>query len=93
MKLARVLGSVWGEIKAEGLAPFKLLEVCPLHFAADGSLQPGSGLMVVLDRLEAGPGDLVLVGHGSRIRDIGLNPEVPVKELVVAIVDDVSVQQ
>ena len=43
--------------------------------------------MVVVDRLGAGPGELVLVAHGSRCRDLTLGPTVATKEMVVAIVD------
>lgn len=49
---------------------------------------------VVLDRLGAGPGELVLVAHGSRCRDLAFGPEgqtLPVKELVVAIVDQARI--
>ncbi len=43
---------------------------------------------VVVDNLGAGPGELVLVAHGSRCRDIAVGAEVAAKELTVAIVDD-----
>lgn len=55
-------------------------------------LQQGETEQVVVDRLGAGPGELVLVAHGSRCRDLTLDPRVPTKELVVAIVDRAQIQ-
>lgn len=48
--------------------------------------------LVAVDRLGAGPGELVLVAHGSRCRDLTLGPAVATKELVVAIVDRARVR-
>jgi ethanolamine utilization protein EutN len=53
----------------------------------------GSGATVVaVDRLGAGPGDRVLVAHGSRVRDLTLGEAVPVKDVIVAIVDGVELK-
>ncbi len=79
---------MWGEVRADGLEATKLLEVRPMSFGSDGALVPGGTTLVALDRLQAGQGDLVLVAHGSRVRDIGFGTGVPAKEVVVAIVDD-----
>lgn len=48
--------------------------------------------LVVVDRLGAGPGELVLVAHGSRCRDLTIGEQVPTKEVVVAIVDRAQVR-
>lgn len=55
------------------------------------SLELSSQTVVAVDRLGAGPGELVLVAHGSRCRDLTLGEGVPTKEVVVAIVDRAEV--
>jgi ethanolamine utilization protein EutN len=86
--LGRVVGNVWGARQAEGLDGHRLLVVRPLT----ARLQPADKLVVACDRLGAGPGELVLVAHGSRCRDLTLGEGVPTKEVTVAIVDDVEVR-
>lgn len=88
--LGRVVGSVWGSIKAKNLEGYKFLEVIPLS----GSGYEASGarsIHVALDSLQAGVGDIVLVGHGTRIRDIVVGEGVPVKSVVIAIVDSYEI--
>jgi microcompartment protein CcmK/EutM len=77
MLLARVIGPVWGARHAAGLNGRKLLE---LRTAA------GTALCAV-DALGAGPGEWVLVAHGSRVRDLTVGSEVADKDVIVAIVD------
>jgi len=91
MKLGQVTGAVWGALRAPGLEHYKLLEIQPLDIGPGGTLVAMGDPIVAIDPLQAGPGDRVLVGHGSRIRDIILKPPVPTKEVVIAIVDDLEV--
>jgi ethanolamine utilization protein EutN len=86
MILGRVTGTLWGARQAEALGGSKVLLVRPLSAAGE----PESGEIVALDQLAAGPGDLVLVGIGSRVRDLTLGASVPTKAVVLAIVDDVA---
>jgi ethanolamine utilization protein EutN len=86
MILGRVVGPVWGARRAAGLEGVKLLEVEPL-VPVDGELRPGGARVVAVDRLGAGPGELVLVAHGSRVRDLTVGAQVADKDVVVAIVD------
>jgi len=51
------------------------------------ALEESAATRVVVDELGAGPGELVLIAHGSRCRDLTLGEAVPTKDLVVAIVD------
>jgi len=74
------VGAVWGARHAEGLVGERLLVI----ERPDGSRQ------VAADRLGAGPGDRVLVAHGSRVRDLTLGETVPLKDVVIAIVDGVD---
>ena len=88
MRLARVVGPVWGARHAAGLDGQKLLALQPLEVAADGkTLVASSGEVIAVDRLSAGPGELVLVAHGSRVRDLTVGVAVADKDIVVAIVD------
>ena len=90
MLLARVVGNVWGTRKAHGLQGYRLLITRPLD--ATGGAMPGCAERVVVDRLGAGPGELVLVAHGSRCRDLTLGETVPTKEVTVAIVDQAEIR-
>jgi microcompartment protein CcmK/EutM len=48
---------------------------------------PGGGVVVAVDGLRAGPGDSVLVAHGSRVRDLTVGERVATKDVIIAIVD------
>jgi ethanolamine utilization protein EutN len=79
MILGTVVGAVWGARHAAGLDGEKLLVVR----REDGAT------VVAVDRLGAGPGDRVLTAHGSRVRDLTVGEPLPLKDVVVAIVDGV----
>ncbi|HVR60562.1 MAG TPA: EutN/CcmL family microcompartment protein [Polyangia bacterium] len=83
MLLGDVVGRLWASQRAGGLPGQTLLLVRPLD--ARG---PSRRLIVAVDRLGAGPGERVLVAHGSRVRDLTVGAAVPDKDIVVAIVDD-----
>ena len=86
MRLARVIGPVWGARRASGLDGAKILRLQPLQY--DGQdLVASTGEVEAIDRLGAGPGELVLVAHGSRVRDLTVGETVCDKDIVVAIVD------
>jgi len=86
VRLARVLGPCWGARRAPGLDGVKILRLEPLCLGA-GGLVPSGGEVEAVDRLGAGPGELVLVAHGSRVRDLTVGEAVCDKDIVVAIVD------
>jgi len=97
MRLARVIGTVWGANQADSLSGRRIVEVRPVSLAAwapgrtigddapDDLLAEGS--LLAVDPLGAGEGQLVLVAVGSRVRDLCLGPDVATKHCVVAIVD------
>jgi ethanolamine utilization protein EutN len=76
------VGAVWGARQAQGLSGERLL----LVERQDGSRS------VAVDRLGAGPGDRVLTAHGSRVRDLTVGETVPLKDVIVAIIDDLDVR-
>jgi microcompartment protein CcmK/EutM len=78
--LARVVGPVWGTRHAEGLNGRKVLELRTLQ----------GGRLCAVDALGAGPGEWVLVAHGSRVRDLTVGAQVAEKDIIIAIVDGVD---
>jgi ethanolamine utilization protein EutN len=83
MLIGDVVGRMWAAQKAGGLTGQTLLLVRPL-----GASGASTRLIVAVDRLGAGPGERVIVAHGSRVRDLTVGVGVPDKDVVVAIVDD-----
>jgi microcompartment protein CcmK/EutM len=77
VRLGRVIGAVWGARHASGLDGAKLLTVEDSR----------GGRIIAIDKLGAGPGDRVLVAHGSRVRDLTVGETAALKDVVVAIVD------
>ena len=88
MIIGEVVGRLWASRQAETLAGQKLLLVRPLAARADDGTAPTRRLVVAVDGLDAGPGDRVIVAHGTRVRDITVGDGVADKDVVVAIVDD-----
>ena len=87
MYLGIVKGTVVAERKAEGLAGTKLLLVQPV----DDQLAPVGDLQAAVDRVQAGPGDLVYL-VGSREAALACDPWfVAVDAAIVGIVDGVDV--
>lgn len=103
MFLGRVVGSVWSTVKWPEASGLKLLLVRPYCLAdlAEGAgVQPTDDLVVCADRLDAGPGDDVLVafGHAARVAMAGVlpagqKPSVPIDAAVVAVVDRVQIDE
>ena len=90
MRLAEVVGPVWGARRASSLDGRKLLLLRPLSTGEGAALDRREPPFVAVDDLGAGPGELVLVAHGSRCRDLTVGPQVAAKEVVIAIVDSVD---
>jgi microcompartment protein CcmK/EutM len=89
MMLCRIRGSVVSTVKNEHLCHNKLLMCEPVDL--DGERKVGPGFLA-LDRVQAGPGDLVLiVNEGSSARGVFQNPKIPLTAFTVAIVDDLEV--
>jgi ethanolamine utilization protein EutN len=86
MIIGEVVGRLWASRQAETLGGRKLLLVRPLRGRAE-PLAETERLVVAVDGLDAGPGDRVIVAHGTRVRDITVGETVADKDIVVAIVD------
>jgi ethanolamine utilization protein EutN len=90
MILGEVVGRLWASRRAETLAGHKLLLVRTLTSPSGRAVAAGERLVVAVDGLSAGPGDRVIVAHGTRVRDITVGETVADKDVVVAIVDDLG---
>ena len=86
MIIGEVVGRLWASRQAETLGGQKLLLVRPLRGRSE-PLAETECLVVAVDGLDAGPGDRVIVAHGTRVRDITVGETVADKDVVVAIVD------
>ena len=83
MKLCRVEGSVVASVHHPVYDGQKLLIVQPVD---------GGDSFLAVDRVQAGPGDIVLVnqeGNGTR-QLLKLGAQVPIRSLIVGIVDHIK---
>jgi ethanolamine utilization protein EutN len=86
MYLGIVKGTVVAERKAQGLEGAKILLVQPV----DENKKPVGDIQAAIDRVQAGPGDLVYL-VGSREAALACDPWfVPVDAAIVGIVDGVG---
>ena len=81
---------MWGAQHAAGLDGRKLVLVEPLGLRGAELIASGTRVVAV-DGLGAGPGELVLIAHGSRVRDLTVGEAVCDKDVVLAIVDGTDV--
>ena len=90
MTLGRVVGSLVSTMKLKSLEGYKILLVKPIN--PDGSATGES--IITLDAVQAGVGDTVLVlEEGNSCRMIVGDPMAPIRNMIVAIVDSVSIEQ
>jgi ethanolamine utilization protein EutN len=89
MNLCRVLGTLTATIKHPAFAGRKLMVVQPL----DEHQQPlGKSFIAVDNSSSAGPGDVVLVmREGNGVRQILGDKTLPIRSLIVGVVDEVDV--
>lgn len=88
MKLCRVIGPVVATAKHKTYLGRKLLAVQPLD---EKGAAIGSSFLAV-DDVQAGPGDVVLVmQEGNGVRQLLKQKELPIRSLIVGIVDRVVV--
>ncbi|MBP6609242.1 MAG: EutN/CcmL family microcompartment protein [Deltaproteobacteria bacterium] len=88
MKLCRVIGPVVATAKHKSYLGRKLLAVQPLD---EKGAAIGSSFLAV-DDVQAGPGDVVLVmQEGNGVRQLLKQKDLPIRSLIVGIVDRVVV--
>jgi microcompartment protein CcmK/EutM len=90
MILGRVTAAVHATVQNPHLRGRRLLAVRPL----DQDLRPSGPPVIGVDRVDAGPGDLVLlVKEGGSARLILDDSETPVQAVIVAVVDGVDLAE
>jgi len=90
MKLCRVVGTLVATVKHPAFAGHKLLMCQPVD---ESGKERGEALLAV-DRAQAGVGDTVLVnqeGNGSRQMLGSIDGKLPIRSVIVGVVDDVHV--
>jgi microcompartment protein CcmK/EutM len=89
MNLCRVLGTVTATEKHPAFAARRLMVVQPL----DEAQQPaGKSFLAVDESSQSGPGDVVLVlREGNGVRQVLGDKTLPIRSLIVAVVDAVDV--
>jgi len=89
MKLARVIGNMEGVVKHASYQNLKLMVVQPL----DTSLQPHGRTHPAVDTIGAGAGNIVLVvEEGKAAQAIVGHKHIPIRTLIVGMVDQVDVK-
>jgi ethanolamine utilization protein EutN len=88
MKLCKVRGNVVATVKHPTYRGHKLMIVQPLD---EGGQDVGSSFLAV-DLVQAGPGDTVLVmQEGNGVRQILKEQKLPIRSVIIGIVDEVDV--
>ncbi len=89
MLLGRVIGEVWATRKDARLENLRFVVVSPI----DRDRRPSKSIVVAVDSVGAGPGEIVLLAQGSSARQSDLTTNKPVDAVVMAIVDDFDVSE
>ncbi len=86
MILGRVIGTVVSSRKEEELVGLKFL----LVKACDADGKPSGGIVVAIDAVGAGVGEMVMYASGSSARQTKVTKDKPVDATIMAIVDQVE---
>ena len=87
MILAQVLGTVVATRKDPALGGLRLM----LAREVDAKFQPAGNLLVAVDAVGAGAGELVLIAAGSSARLTDATKDRPVDHVICGIVDAVEI--
>ncbi|MEA5002799.1 MAG: EutN/CcmL family microcompartment protein [Christensenella sp.] len=88
MQIARVKGTVVSTNKSEKLVGLKLLIVKPIDME---TFEEKGSLMVAIDAVGAGEGEVVMCVGGSSSRQTVVTDGRPVDQSIVAIIDTIEV--
>src|SRR6202521_460476 len=89
MFFGKVVGTVWSTKKSPVLEGVRLLIVHPY----DLDKEPTKSVVVVADRLGAGPGEIVMCAFGKAARTAIGNQDMSIEAAVVGIVDRVDLTE
>lgn len=88
MQIARVKGTVVSTTKSEKLNGLKLLIVKPVDIE---TLEEKGSMIVAIDAVGAGEGEIVMIVGGSSSRQTALTDGKPVDMSIVGIIDSMDV--
>ncbi len=88
MQIARVKGNVVSTTKAEKLNGLKLLIVKPIDIE---TFEEKGSLLVAIDAVGAGEGEVVMVVGGSSSRQTNITDGKPCDLSIIAIIDSLDV--
>ena len=86
MFIGKVIGTVWSTKKSPDLEGVRFLIVHPY----DLDHEPTKNVVVVADRLGAGPGETVMCAYGKAARTAIGNQDMSIEAAVVGIVDRID---
>jgi len=89
MFLGKVVGTVWSTKKSPDLEGVRFLVVHPFEL----DKEPNRSIVVVADRLGAGPGETVMCAFGKAARTAIGNQDMSIEAAVVGIVDRVDLTE
>ncbi len=89
MFIGRVVGTVWATKKTENLDNLRFLVVHPVNL----NKAPNTDIVVVADRLGAGPGELVMCAYGHAARTAVGDTNQSIEAAVVGIIDSVDIDE
>lgn len=90
MRLARVIGTVVSTVHHEAFDDKRVMLCQPLSPQGE----PDGAQVVALDRVDSGPGDVVLIlKEGTGVRQLFGEKQFPVRSVIVGVVDEVSVER
>jgi microcompartment protein CcmK/EutM len=89
MFLGKVVGTVWSTKKSPDLEGVRFLIVHPFEL----DKEPNRSIVVVADRLGAGPGETVMCAFGKAARTAIGNQDMAIEAAVVGIVDRVDLSE
>jgi len=87
MQIAKVVGTVVSTNKSERLSGLKLLLVQPVDI---GSMKEKGGMIVAIDTVGSGVGEVVMLVAGSSSRQTTSTDGKPVDLSIVAIIDHID---
>lgn len=88
MQIAKVMGTVVSTTKSEKLNGLKLLIVKPVDIE---TLQEKGSMIVAIDAVGAGEGEIVMIVGGSSSRQTAITDGKPVDMSIVGIIDSMDV--
>ncbi len=95
MMIAKVTGSIVATQKVETMVGHKLMlvELCRLDANSRDSLVTSGRVLVAVDTVGAGEGEMVLITQGSSARLTPETKNLPVDTVIIGILDTVHVAQ